>query len=62
MRAHNYEKKLWRLYELGLIPAASVNLVDIYHDDWCDIYRGGRCNCDPHSHVRTVENLDPRRN
>lgn len=21
--------------------------VDIFHDDWCDIFHGGYCNCNP---------------
>jgi hypothetical protein len=26
--------------------------VDICHDDWCRIYQGGYCNCDPEIHLR----------
>ena len=44
---HNYYKKLIKLHERGQIPAASLCDVDIYHDDWCRVYTGGYCNCDP---------------
>ena len=36
----------------------SLTEVDIYHKDWCRIYRGGYCNCDPDVRLR----LPQRRN
>jgi hypothetical protein len=44
---HNYYSKLVKLREQGKLPAGSLNEVDIAHDDWCAIYGGGYCNCDP---------------
>ena len=44
---HHYHKKLLKLYEQGKIPSASLGLMDIYHDDWCALYRDAYCNCDP---------------
>jgi hypothetical protein len=26
--------------------------VNVYHDDWCRVYRGGYCDCDPEVEVR----------
>jgi hypothetical protein len=49
---HNYYAKLMKLYAQGQIPTKSLTEVDIYHDDWCAIYRGGYCNCDPHIRLR----------
>lgn len=46
---HNYRKKVEELVEAGVIPTgyAYVGKLDIYHDDWCGIYSGGYCDCDP---------------
>jgi hypothetical protein len=49
---HNYYSKLLALYQRGGIPAASLTEVDIFHDDWCAVYKGGYCNCDPDVRLR----------
>jgi hypothetical protein len=49
---HNYYKKLLELFEQGKISAASLAEVDIYHDSWCAVYKGGYCNCDPDIKLR----------
>jgi hypothetical protein len=40
---HNYKAELEKLLvgdqEPGLVHAL------IFHDDWCDVYSGGFCNC-----------------
>jgi hypothetical protein len=51
-RKHNYWPKLVELVEQGKVPPGSVNEVDICHDDWCRIYRGGYCNCEPEIRLR----------
>ncbi len=28
------------------VPGVLTEVVTV-HDDWCGIYKGGRCNCDP---------------
>jgi hypothetical protein len=61
-RAHNYMKKLLELREQGKLPTEGVSDVFIFHGDWCGIYRGRRCNCQPIIEVRPWPNLDPRRN
>ena len=47
-RQHNYAAKLLALIErerLDLAPG--IHHVDIHHDDWCAIYKGGTCDCAP---------------
>jgi hypothetical protein len=51
-RKHNYYKKLMELLEQGKLPPGRVTDVDICHDDWCRIYRGGYCDCDPEIKLR----------
>lgn len=51
---HNYYKKLMRLYEQGELPTACLAQLDIYHDDWCGVHKGGYCNCDPDLQVRAL--------
>jgi hypothetical protein len=46
-RKHNYYKKLMKLVNRSKLPRARLSEVDVYHDDWCRIYRGGYRNCDP---------------
>ena len=46
MRRHNYLIKLRRLEsECKLQPG--LWHADIRHDDWCGIFRGQRCDCEP---------------
>jgi len=61
-RQHNYVKKLDELLRQTQIPAHSLRWVDIYHDDWCAINRGGYCDCDPDIKVYLDPHLDPGRN
>jgi hypothetical protein len=51
-RKHNYYEKLMKLVAQGEVPPGRVSEVDIYHDDWWLIYRGGYCNCDPEVRLR----------
>jgi hypothetical protein len=51
---HNYYKKILDLYERGWLSGVSLGFVDIYHDDWCGIYRGQYCNCNPDIKVRPL--------
>jgi hypothetical protein len=46
-RQHNYYKKLMQLVEQGRVPLARAAEVEVYHDPWCSLLRGGCCNCDP---------------
>ncbi len=44
---HNWQKKFQRLVDSGTLPVGSVSMVDVAHDDWCEIYNQMPCNCDP---------------
>lgn len=39
---HNYLKKIARLK-----ITAGVQQLNVQHDDWCAVYTGGYCDCDP---------------
>jgi hypothetical protein len=51
-RKHNYYQKVIELFEQGKVPPGCIREVDVWHDEWCDIYRGGYCNCEPEVTVR----------
>ena len=40
----NYVKKVRESIEM---PTQGVHHVSILHDDWCGIFNGEACNCDP---------------
>jgi hypothetical protein len=61
-RKHDYFKKLLELYHQGKIRAPDLIEVDVYHDDWCGVYRGQYCNCDPDIELRGYSDHDPRCN
>ncbi len=58
---HNYFQKLMALCEQGRVKPG-VTCVDVYHDDWCGIYRGDYCNCNPEVRLYELSLHDPRRN
>ena len=51
-RKHNYYDKVMKLFREGKVPRGRLTEVDIYHDAWCGINRGGYCNCDPELKLR----------
>ena len=58
---HNYLKKLLRLQAQGALPlTAGVHDVAIAHDDWCGIYRGKHCHCDPDITLKTLWQTRPQ--
>ena len=46
-RKHNYFEKLRRFIEKNRPAPGKITEIDICHDDWCLIYKGGACNCNP---------------
>jgi len=47
---HNYKKKLDQLIREGKLlhlPPGAVEMLDVNHDEWCEIYNGNFCNCHP---------------
>jgi hypothetical protein len=53
-RQHNYLNKLLAMQARGALPTCGVSQLEIAHDDWCRIYLGGYCNCDPDIRVRPL--------
>jgi hypothetical protein len=48
---HNYIAKVLKL--AAQIPRGSLEDIDIYHDDWCDLLANrGYCNCNPDVKLR----------
>ena len=43
----NYFDKIMKLTMLGALSPEEDEVVHIYHDEWCGINKGRRCNCDP---------------
>jgi len=43
----NYVKEMSRLSDTGVLKCGEFLMVDVAHDDWCDIYKGEPCNCEP---------------
>jgi hypothetical protein len=43
----NYVRLLLAHYLNGGIRRGEVNVVEVLHDDWCSIFNGGACDCDP---------------
>lgn len=45
---HNYVKKWTAIVESGAVPIVpGLSDLKIEHDDFCLIFVGGECNCDP---------------
>jgi hypothetical protein len=46
-RQTGYAHRLMAARASGLMPRPGVHFVNIAHDNWCAIYRGGACSCVP---------------
>ena len=56
---NNYQKKLERMFAAGeLQPSVGLNDLLVCHDDWCNCFRGGECNCDPDITLRTNVSIE----
>jgi hypothetical protein len=45
---HNYVIKMQRMWETGALPRdAGYHQLSVSHDEWCGIFMGKRCHCDP---------------
>jgi hypothetical protein len=51
MSLPNYVLMITRLYETGAIKQGEASSVRVQHDDWCAIYRGLPCQCNPNISV-----------
>ena len=56
----NYLRKLRYLWCAGRLPRVGLHLIDILHDDWCSVFAGWCCDCDPTIRLKgTVPGEDP---
>ena len=44
---HEYLKRIQKARSQGVFGAGEVLDLAVAHDDWCGIYKGRECNCDP---------------
>jgi hypothetical protein len=57
-KTHNYLKKLAKLHDMGAMDLApGVHDVAIAHDEWCGVYKGKHCNCNPDITITTLSHV-----
>lgn len=47
---HNYRAAINKAAAAGkfdMVKPGTVQTLEIQHDDWCAIFKGGECNCSP---------------
>ena len=52
---HNSSRRVMAMLEAGefdQVPAGVAVAVDVEHDAWCALFKGGRCNCSPEVRLR----------
>lgn len=54
---HNYRRRLLELAAAGAFRGLepTVYRLDVLHDDWCAIFKGGLCDCAPDFRLRREE-------
>lgn len=50
---HNYLAKVLEI-GLAIAPGSPLRDIDVKHDEWCDVFHGGFCNCDPDVRLRPI--------
>ena len=55
--AGNYITKLDRLIQEGTISVGGLQHIQVKHDNWCAVYKGKDCNCDPDIESDTFKNM-----
>jgi hypothetical protein len=43
---HNYDRKIAALVAAGTLKIGDFHLIGVQHEDACDFFGGGYCNCD----------------
>jgi hypothetical protein len=46
-RNPSYQQKIVGLMESGKLERGQTCHIHVYHDDWCGIFKGLDCNCNP---------------
>ena len=45
---HNYLRKIQFMWRTGALPrSVGYHQIRVAYDDWCGVFQGARCNCDP---------------
>ena len=48
IKKHNYRKKIEKMVKDDKLDTTpGVYIMHIFHDDWCNFLKGGKCNCNP---------------
>lgn len=50
---HEYRRRLNTALSKGIVDKGNVAHAFVSHDDWCGIYSGAECNCDPDILIHT---------
>ena len=59
---YNYLKHLLEMHAAGNLKEGTVTTVQVEHDAHCQIFKGGKCNCNPTLTTGTSPNRASRRN
>lgn len=59
MKQPNYLKQISEMQGRGELPSTpdAVSHVTVSHDDWCMVWNGAQCNCEP-----TIQEGQPKPN
>ena len=56
---HEYQRRLMKALDMGIIDTAVIAHAHIHHDDtpqkMCGIFSGKECDCDPNILIKTKE-------
>ena len=54
---HEYLERVLVAVEAGQLPSEpGLHIIDVIHDEWCAVFEGGQCNCDPELRVCRLDN------
>lgn len=42
-----YRKVINHAILAGMLKPGEMGIIEVQHDDWCGIFKGGECNCNP---------------
>lgn len=48
-------RDIFTKHSAGQLKPGGVTIVQVRHDNWCAIFKGGECNCHPLMNYETVD-------
>jgi hypothetical protein len=54
---HEYMRRINKALENCVVDPGSICHASVAHDSYCNIYHGGKCNCDPEITIPTNKGL-----